>query len=170
MLPDLSRQAVTHAHKSVCKTVSFLYRLFTEHDGQCNFVDKAVQVDPLELQSMQPYPQLFTAAGGSGTYVTDSNSPTSPFERLGDEVSEVSDISSIIMCSRICAKCVLLSFACDGMAADLASLMSYPGDLPTTSVAWVFSTNKMGVPDILGLIEVVQGRLEISAFSTGVLA
>ena len=57
----------------------------------CRFADKAVQVDPLELQGMQPFPQLFTAAGGSGTYLTDSCSPTSPLERMQTEdASEVS--------------------------------------------------------------------------------
>ena len=50
-----------------------------------------MQVDSLELQGMQPFPQLFAAAGGSGTYLTDSCSPTSPLERMQtEEISEVS--------------------------------------------------------------------------------
>lgn len=55
------------------------------------FADKAVQVDPLELQGMQPFPQLFTATGGSGNYLTASCSPTSPLDRMQTE--DASDAS-----------------------------------------------------------------------------
>lgn len=47
---------------------------------------------------MQPFPQLFTAAGGSGTYLTDSCSPTSPLERMHTE--DASDVSILILLER----------------------------------------------------------------------
>lgn len=62
------------------------------HGGTvCRYADKAVQVDPLELQGMPAYPQIFPATGGSGTYLAESCSPISPLERMQTE--DGSDVS-----------------------------------------------------------------------------
>lgn len=68
-------------------------RLFKEHTPHRSYADKAVQVDPSELQGMQPFSQLFTAAGGSGTYLDSSSSPKSHFERITEEGSDASPAS-----------------------------------------------------------------------------
>lgn len=78
------------------KSAASFCRIAQDQNGQSVFVDKAVQVDPLELQGMPPFPQLIAAAGGSGNYFVDSSSPTSPLERLPtDEPSDVSFWSDV---------------------------------------------------------------------------
>jgi hypothetical protein len=47
-------------------------------------------VDTSELESMQPFAQLFRAAGGSGTYLDSSSSPKSHFDRITEEGSDAS--------------------------------------------------------------------------------
>ena len=66
------------------------YRLFKEQSPARSYADKGIQVDPSELQSMAPFPQLFPAAGGSGTYLDSSSSPKSHFDRIIEEGSDVS--------------------------------------------------------------------------------
>jgi hypothetical protein len=44
---------------------------------------------------MQPFPQLFAAVGGSGTYLDSSNSPKSHFDRLIEDGSDVSPLDLV---------------------------------------------------------------------------